>query len=56
MGHRFFGVGKPGRELNGTNVPLIVKDGEHMLPHDKLHHSHHMLTHDKHQAINDPIC
>ena len=27
---------------------------EHMLLYDKRHHSHHMLTHDKHQAINGP--
>lgn len=35
----------------------IIKDGKHvLLPHDKLHHSHHMLAHDKHQAINDAVC
>lgn len=38
----------------GLMYPLIIKDGEHMRRHDKLHHSHHMLANDKHQAINDP--
>lgn len=55
-GHLFFRAGKPGGEASGTNAPLIMKDGEHMLPHDKLHHGRHMLTHDKHQAINEPVC
>lgn len=38
----FFIAHKPGREHKGTNVSLILKDGEHMLPHDWLHHSHHI--------------
>lgn len=35
----FFIAHKPGREHKGTNVSLILKDGEYMLPHDWLHHS-----------------
>lgn len=47
---------KPGREANGPHAPLIIEVDKHMLLHDKLHHSHHMLTPDKHPAINDHIC
>lgn len=52
----FLRAGKPGRESNRTNAPLIISDDEHMLLSDKLHHSPHMPTHDKRQAIYGPIC
>lgn len=48
----FFRVG---RKANGTNAPLIIKDGEHMLLHDKLCHGHHMLTHDNTRLWMIPV-
>lgn len=47
---------KPCRGANGPHAPLIIEVDKHMLLHDKLHRSHHMLTPDKHPAINDHIC
>lgn len=40
----------------GLMYALITEDGEHMLHHDKQHHNRHMPAHNKHQAINDPVC
>lgn len=49
-GHLFFTALKAGREPKRTNVSLILKDGQHELPHDRLHPRHRTLAHDKHQA------
>lgn len=44
------------REANGTNVPLIIKIGGHVLLRDKLHRSRHMLNRDKHKVTNGAVC
>lgn len=46
QGHWMHGLlFRAGREPDGTNAPLIITNGEHMLLGDKLHLSYRMLTH-----------